>query len=172
MKTSEGPNDPNKTRPLHLRTGSAVYVCDEERLWQKPFWQQFNFYLVLFTAVYSIVSLALWCVTKNALKQEVLVNRPVILNNAITIVDRDEGGSPKTVKLAINNFGKTVAINTTPIGHLEISDFDRAAPRETPDAIHLVSRQRTCIIPRSRHMNWGDLWSKIGYSQKTKAALN
>ncbi len=137
MKTGEHQHDPNETRPLHLRSCSADYA-DEDCQRQKPIWKQFNFWLVVFTGVYSVVSIALWCVTKNALQQQVMINRPVVFDNGMAATEFDEDGFPKVVHLLIRDFGKTVALRVTPVGHLEIGDAYKNAPKDAgcnPDGL-------------------------------------
>src|SRR5271166_3927479 len=110
MKADEHQEDPNKTRPLHLRFCHAEYTEKEERQGGKPSWKKFNFWLVVFTGVYSVVSIALWCVTETALKQQIMIDRPVVFDNGMVAIESDENGFPKVVHLSIRDFGKTVAL--------------------------------------------------------------
>jgi|GEM_PF-6571712 len=72
METSEHQNDPNKTQPLRLRTqlrrrdSGADQPDNEQCDYHKPFYSNFNFWLVAFTAVYSAVSIGLFCQTKKS----------------------------------------------------------------------------------------------------------
>jgi hypothetical protein len=67
METSEHQHDPNKTQPLRLRSQQRKRDSGAERPDNdKPFYKHFNFWMVTFTAVYSVVSIGLFCQTKKS----------------------------------------------------------------------------------------------------------
>jgi hypothetical protein len=75
---------------------------------------------------------------KRSVEQQVLINRPVVFSNGISIAVAQDG-VPNRVRIVFSNFGKSVALNVVPVGHIEIgSDLfnapydDRCNPRYRP----------------------------------------
>jgi len=70
-----------------------------------------------------------WELTQSV-KQQVLINRPVIFANGISAT-ASQDGVPSKVRIIFRNFGKTVALNVVPVGHIEVgSALASEAPHE------------------------------------------
>jgi hypothetical protein len=81
--------------------------------------------------IYAGIALFQWCEMRNSVEQQVIINRPVLLNDGMKALESKDG-YPAKIQLTIFNFGKTVALNATPFGRLEIGNPDQPAPKD-PD---------------------------------------
>jgi hypothetical protein len=93
---------------------------------QSTFFQGMTLTIV---AAYTVFTYYQWSAMRQSVDQQVLINRPVVFNNGMRSLE-SEDGVPNKVAVTFRDFGKTVALRSTPFGHLEIGDFNKNAPRE------------------------------------------
>ncbi len=61
-------------------------------------------------------------------KQQVMINRPVIIANGVGIVEANASGVPTKVRVATVNFGRSTASVMTTVGHIFTTNAGEPAP--------------------------------------------
>lgn len=100
-----------------------------KKIYAKP---RFAVEVAALVVVSLYTSFAFWqsCELTQSVRQQVLINRPVIFDNGISGI-ASQDGVPSKVRIVFRNFGKTVALNVVPVGHIEVGDaLASAAPRD------------------------------------------
>jgi hypothetical protein len=124
--------------------------------------------------VYTISSCAQSCYLAHSVAQQVMIDRPVLLSDGMSTLQSKEG-IPTKVRITFFNFGKTVALNATPFGHLEIGNTNKTAPRDancSPDRIPPRDVYHSALAPYENGGFMFHEWASLAETDVTELKNN